>query len=80
MKKNSTIYILISSLFLLMFSNFNIIANNDKTYITNEQAGKLLVGWSSVDITPESPVPLQGQFAARVSEGVLDPLTATVLV
>lgn len=37
------------------------------------------IGWSTVDITPDQPVDLRGQFPARVSEGVLDPVTATVL-
>lgn len=37
------------------------------------------IGWASVDITPDKPVLLHGQFHARISEGVLDPITATVL-
>lgn len=36
-----------------------------------------LTGWAEVDITPEDPVLIPGQFHARISEGVLDPLTAT---
>ena len=40
----------------------------------------ILLGWSSTDITPDQPVDLRGQFPARISEGVLDPVTATVLV
>jgi len=39
----------------------------------------LLIGWASRDVTPERPVILHGQFHARVSEGVLDPLTVTAL-
>jgi hypothetical protein len=39
----------------------------------------LRIGWASADITPEKPVTLRGYFRARVSEGVLDPLTATAL-
>jgi hypothetical protein len=39
----------------------------------------LKIGWAQVDITPKEPVLLAGQFPARVSEGVLDPITATVL-
>lgn len=39
----------------------------------------LRIGWSSVDITPEDPVILRGQFHARVSQGVRDPVTATAL-
>ena len=41
---------------------------------------KLKIGWAQADITPDEPVLLSGQFHARVSEGVRDPVTATVLV
>ena len=44
-----------------------------------EQAGKLRIGWASADLTPEDPVVLTGFSRARVSEGVMDPITATVL-
>src|SRR5690606_1925179 len=44
------------------------------------QEGKSLkIGWAEADITPSKPVLVAGQFHARVSEGVLDPITATVL-
>lgn len=33
-----------------------------------------------VDLTPAKPVLIAGQFHARISEGVMDPITATVLV
>ncbi|MDY0169129.1 MAG: hypothetical protein RBS80_21480 [Thermoguttaceae bacterium] len=39
----------------------------------------LRIGWATVDITPERPVLISGQFHARVSEGVMDPLSVTVL-
>ena len=39
----------------------------------------LLVGWSTVSITPDKPVQLHGQFHERVSERVLDPCLATAL-
>lgn len=39
----------------------------------------LHIGWAATDLTPEQPVQLAGQFHARVSEGVLDPVTATAL-
>ena len=45
-----------------------------------EKAGQFLIGWASADLTPEDPVVLTGFSRARVSEGVLDPITATVLV
>ena len=40
----------------------------------------LKIGWGQADITPDEPVLLSGQFHARVSEGVRDPITATALV
>src|SRR5688500_2601904 len=40
----------------------------------------LLVGWASVNITPEQPVALAGQMYTRVSKAVHDPVTATILV
>ena len=39
----------------------------------------LSVGWSTIDITPEKPVALVGQLHKRISQRVLDPLTATAL-
>lgn len=39
----------------------------------------MLIGWASVDITPDRPVLLRGQFVTRISKYVNDPLTATAL-
>ena len=47
---------------------------------SSKQAGNLRIGWATADLTPEDPVVLTGFSRARVSEGVLDPITATVLV
>ncbi len=46
----------------------------------SEAAGRLRVGWASADITPDKPVPLVGFSSARISAGVLDPISATALV
>ena len=43
------------------------------------QGAPLRVGWAQTDITPDGPVLLAGQFHARVSEGVRDPVTVTAL-
>ncbi len=40
---------------------------------------KTQIGWAQADITPNQPVLLAGQFHARVSEGIMDPVTATAL-
>ncbi|MEN6602184.1 MAG: hypothetical protein ABFD86_07190 [Bryobacteraceae bacterium] len=42
-------------------------------------AAELMVGWAQVNITPDKPVPLAGQFHTRVSKSVHDPVTATAL-
>ncbi|MDY0354990.1 MAG: hypothetical protein RBR19_03855 [Sedimentisphaerales bacterium] len=50
--------------------------------VANEPAptrSPLSVGWSAVDITPNKPVALVGQLHKRISQRVLDPLTATAL-
>lgn len=43
------------------------------------ESDHLRIGWATADITPEQPVVLRGQFHARVSEGILDRVTATAL-
>ncbi len=45
----------------------------------NEHPYSLHVGWASTDLTPEQPVAIAGQFHARISEGVMDPLSATAM-
>lgn len=45
----------------------------------NHQALPLRVGWATADITPTRPVALIGQLHKRISTGIRDPLTATVL-
>jgi len=42
-------------------------------------ANGLLIGWAAADVTPDRPVLVAGQFHARVSEGVMDPVTVTAL-
>ena len=39
----------------------------------------MLIGWSAVDVTPDRPVILRGQFHARISQHVGDPLYVTAL-
>lgn len=43
------------------------------------ESKSLRIGWASADLTPDEPVEICGQFHARVSEGVRDPITATAL-
>lgn len=37
------------------------------------------IGWAEADLTPDGKVIIAGQFHARVSEGIEDPITASVL-
>ncbi len=46
----------------------------------NMTKNMMRVGWGQTDMTPPEPVLVSGQFHARVSEGVADPITATVLI
>lgn len=46
---------------------------------TGNSTGSFYIGWASADITPDKPVLLRGQFHARISEGVKDPITVTAL-
>ena len=46
---------------------------------SSQKYPSLQIGWEQTDITPPRAVLIAGQFHARVSEGVHDPLTATVL-
>ena len=48
-------------------------------FISNILSAEIKIGWASDDITPDKPMILQGQFYARVSEGIMDPVTSTVL-
>lgn len=68
------ISILVGFYFLTLFNCCTVkgVGKEDKT-------GNFYVGWASTDITPDKPVLVAGQYAARVSVGVLDPITATVL-
>ena len=43
------------------------------------KAGKILVGWSSRDVTPKGKSSLRGQFHVRIAEKAHDPLTTTAL-
>lgn len=38
---------------------------------------KIKIGWSEIDITPDEPIKLAGQFYERVSDSVDSPLTCT---
>ena len=40
---------------------------------------ELKIGWAQADITPPKPCLVAGQFYARISEEVLDPVTGTAL-
>jgi len=46
---------------------------------TSSVQGELRIGWAQADITPPRPCLVAGQFHVRISEEVLDPVTATAL-
>jgi hypothetical protein len=62
--------------FILFVAGVGLVADN-AVAATAEQP--LAVGWASADITPPKPINLQGQMQKRISNSMLDPLTATAL-
>jgi hypothetical protein len=62
---------------LVLSSMLVLFAGTDTFAAENEYP--LYVGWASVDTTPEKSVNLVGQMTKRISQSVLDPLTATAL-
>lgn len=63
---------------LLLITLFNC----TKKQADNQQSDTkdyLKIGWASADITPDKPVLIAGQFYARVSEGIMDPVTVTAM-
>lgn len=71
-KKKRNCRILISGLFLILFSGSYIFA-------AAQTPQQLYVGWSTKSITPDKPVALAGQFSTRISRETLDPVTCTAL-
>jgi hypothetical protein len=73
---------LIFSTLLTIFSSCNETKKEENRTAADavDKSGNLSIGWAQADITPDKPVLIAGQFHARVSEGVMDPVTATVLV
>jgi hypothetical protein len=41
---------------------------------------KILIGWSSRDVSTMNPVNIPGQFHMRISQGIIDPITVSALV
>ena len=46
---------------------------------SNSPTEPIHIGWATQDVTPDQPVILRGQFHARISEAVNDPLSVTAL-
>ncbi|MDD4756905.1 MAG: hypothetical protein PHG29_12560 [Prolixibacteraceae bacterium] len=68
---------------IVPFCLFSVLSNGstgekNKVSVNKEVASEnFKIGWSMTDITPDKPVLLSGQFHARVSEAVHDPVYAT---
>ncbi len=67
-------------LLILLFISLNNCSKKDNNVENSEsEDSNFLLGWASADITPDKPVLIHGQLYARVSEGIMDPITATAL-
>src|SRR5690606_17479238 len=74
---SNKVFCKIRSLFLLL--GFLIILVNDGYANISDMKnnGDLYIGWAMADLTPSEPLIMYG---SKISEGVMDPITATVLV
>lgn len=79
MKNSKNIFSIVVYSFLLFFLNCCTSSKDNKIPHQEDRSGDLKIGWASADITPDQPVLIAGQFHARVSEGIMDSVTATVL-
>ena len=71
-------YIIVAGLLFIVF-HCSAGTKQIQREIKSDKSAFLNIGWATSDITPPKPVLLQGQFAARVSESVRDPLMSTAL-
>lgn len=69
------IKICLAVLFLLILA----LAQEMNAMIYDTSSDEFKIGWASVSITPDQPIFIAGQFHARVSEGVWDPVMATAM-
>ncbi len=69
MKKHLILFL--TAALMVLFVSFSALNAGDPVNFT--------IGWASLDITPDQPVLISGQFHARISEGIMDPLTVTAL-
>lgn len=74
-----SLILIFTSFYLLFFITISRANNKNDTANSENIAGNFQIGWSVVDITPNKPVLLSGQYRARVSEYVNDPIYATAL-
>ncbi len=77
-KLRFSVIIITGFLLIILFNSYRIKTTGQNEFSSDSQ-GNLYIGWSSANISPDKPVLLRGQFHARVSTGILDPITATVL-
>ena len=50
------------------------------TFVGTAASNEILIGATTVNVTPDRPVALWGQMSTRISQGVESPVTATILV
>jgi len=66
-------------LFCCVLSFLNCSGDREENQSGKVSNGNFKIGWATADITPGEPVLIAGQLYARVSEGILDPITVTAL-
>jgi hypothetical protein len=79
MKKSGILLSFFAGIFMMILTGACRQSDKGKSTKSADTAGNMKIGWASANITPDKPILLAGQFHARVSEGVRDPITATAL-
>jgi hypothetical protein len=79
MKKSGILLSIVAGIGMMILAGGCGQTDKGKSAKSKDIIGNMKIGWASANITPDQPILLAGQFHARVSEGVRDPITATAL-
>ena len=71
--------LLVMAVMLFAITGCSTLCKENSVCGKTKKGNALKIGWASTDISTTEPVLIQGQFHARISKGIHDPITATAL-
>ena len=71
--------LLVMAVMLFVITGCSTLCKENSVCGKTKKGNTLKIGWASTDISTTEPVLIQGQFHARISKGIHDPITATAL-